>query len=403
MNRKKVFLIDEWLPLPLESGKKIRTFNLLKKCADEYEITVFCYCNPEKEKEPLKILNQIGIKSICVPDNRIKKWGLKFYFTILLNLLQKEPYSSIYHLKKEFIYCLKEAINKEKPDLIQCEWTNYSPLIEHLPKCIPIIISSHNIESDIWWRFYKSERNFIKKIIAKNQAEKIEKLERKWYPIADRCIAVSEKDKYDIESYGGKVSVVENGVDLEYYNCYKGEIEENSIGFTASFNTFSNQDGAKYLVEEVFPKIIAQKDNVKLYLIGKDPPKWIADYGLKNKNIIVTGTVNDIRIYLSKIEISIVPLRIGGGSRLKILEAMAFKKPVVSTSIGAEGLRIENGKNIILNDSSDGLAESIIKCLNNKELGEKISINAYRLVKEKYGWNTLAKKQKMIWNSTINS
>jgi len=349
----KVIVIDEWIPWPLESGKKIRSYNLISRLSQKHEVIYMSYVNLPQEQSKLEALEKVGIRVIPIADNRTHKWTAKFYLEVMLNFLSKEPFSTPYHIKQDFIDKLEQIIQTEKPDLVHCEWTNLAPFLEYV-KGIPTVISSHNIESDIWRRFGDHGSNIFKRILGYSQAKKIERLERSWYPRANMCIAVSNEDKQVIDSYGGNAVVVDNGVDISFYSSFpRTEVDENAIIFTASFDTFSNQDGAVYFVREIYPLIKRGRPGIQLWLVGKDPSAEILSFATGDASIHVTGTVDDVRRYISRAALCIVPLRIGGGSRLKILEALALRKAVVSTTVGAEGLAVTHGKDILLADTPD--------------------------------------------------
>jgi len=394
----KVLIIDEWLPWPLESGKKIRTYNLIKCLAKHHEIIYMAYVDTIKDMDKIDAMENEGIRVFPVDDSRTPKWGARFYLEVALNFFSSEPFSSQYHIKNKFIEGLVRVLEEEKPDLVHCEWTNLAPFLKFV-KDIPRVISAHNIESDIWRRFGKHGSNVFKRIIGNSQARKIERLERKWYPAVEMCIAVSQADKEVIQSYGARVEVVDNGVDIGYYSCAEGEIDPYSLIFTASFDTFSNQDGAVYFIKEIYPLIKQKSPHIKLWLVGKEPPYYMKSIAQQDESIHVTGTVSDVRPYITKACVCIVPLRIGGGSRLKILEAFAMKKAVVSTSVGAEGLAITHGKNIMIADTPLAFAENVMKCLLNADLRSKLSEQGYSLVTNKYDWKALANKQHIVWST----
>jgi len=399
----KVLVIDEWLPWPLENGKKIRTYNLLSRLTSEHEIHLIAYTDDSpNEREKRQHLESVGIRVVPVKDTRIQKWTPKYYAKVLLNLLSSEPFSSVYHIKPAFINKLKGAVETIKPDLIHCEWTNLAPFLNYVTD-IPSVISSHNVESDIWKRFAQASKNPVTKIIARDQARKIENLERFWYPKADHCIAVSEADGKIIEGYGAKVTVVDNGVDIDYYDIKSGNVDENMIIFVASYETFSNQDAAYFFLEDVFPELHRKLPAIHVWFVGKDPPNRLKNYETRYPAVHVTGTVPDVRDYLSKAALCFVPLRIAGGSRLKILEAMAIRKAVISTSIGAEGLKIKNKENIILADTPVEFSQKIEDLLFNKQLRMNIANSAWDLVKNQYDWPVLAKIMNNVWIDVLKN
>jgi len=399
----RVLVFDEWLPWPLECGKKIRTFNLLANLAARHEILYLSYVNLPEEREKIRVLEEKGIHVIPVDDQRTPKWTLFFYLKVLRNFFSKEPFSSDYHINPNFIQKMLEVVQKEKPDLLHCEWTNLAPLLGYVTN-IPRVIASHNVESDIWKRLAENSRNPFTRVLANQQSKKIMRLEREWYPKVEHCTAVSSEDEKVISSYGARVSVVENGVDIERYdarNAAPQEVDRNRLIFTASFETFSNQDAVDFLVEAIFPLVIRQNPKVNLWIVGKDPSKKIKNYARKHSQVYVTGTVPDVRDYILKSAICVVPIRIAGGSRLKIVEALALKKPVISTTIGAEGLRVKDDENILLADTPKDFADKLLALLNDPGKQKSLGRAGWELVRTNYDWKVLAEKQSEIWTSLM--
>jgi glycosyltransferase involved in cell wall biosynthesis len=396
--KKKVLVIDEWVPYPLDCGKKIRTFNLLKNLATSFDITLMCYA--DSAEDYTTGMAQIGVRVVGVKDRRLKKWTLPFYARVGLNLFESVPFSTTYHVRPEFLTAIRRFIATENPDVIHCEWTNLVPLLEgaDLRK---VVIASHNIESDIWFRLSERTRNPLKKMIAHNQAVKIEKLERDWYPRVACCTSVSKNDHAVIESYGGRSCVVENGVDVDYYQSIIPVDDGNIIAFTASYDTFSNQDAAHHFIDKSWRLVKQEVPDAILLFIGKCPTEKMKKAAATDPSIHLTGWVDDVRPCIARAKVCIVPLRIGGGSRLKIFEAMAMKKAIVSTRIGAEGIDGADGKDFILSDSPRDFSNAVVACLLDTSLREKLSGNAFRFVKDRYDWRALAEIQKDVWLNVV--
>lgn len=397
----RVLVIDEWLPWPLESGKKIRTYNLLAGLAKEFDVTLLAYASLPAESEKVEALAGGGIRVVTVEDDRVPKWGLRFYAHVLMNCFSGKPFSTGYHVRPAFTRRLEEIVRTEKPDLVHCEWTNLAPALERVGN-VPRVISAHNIESQIWKRFASNSRNPAVKFVAFQQAKKIERLERRWYPSVDCCTAVSEDDARVMRSYGASVVVVENGVDLDYYDVKTpGENGRKDLVFTASFDVFTNRDAVHFFIRDVLPIIRQDEPGAHFWIVGKAPPESIRRYAESDSNVHVTGSVPDVRKYIGEAAVSVVPLRIGGGSRLKILEAMAMKKPVVSTSIGAEGIEATNGLNILIGDTPDELAASVLLLLGDAKLRASLGEAAFELARSRYDWKALVRKQGEVWKGLL--
>lgn len=391
---KKILVIDEWIPFPLDSGKKIRTYNLLKHLAQSFEITLLCYDDADQTK--VVEMERLGIKVVAIEDRRLKKWTLPFYARVGLNLFEPTPFSTVYHVRPELKERLSSLIHTLQPDVIHCEWTNLAPLLVgcDLERCV---ISSHNIESDIWFRLAKQTKNPLKKLVALNQARKIEQLERYWYQQVAFCTAVSKNDSAVIEQYGGRSCTVENGVDVGFYGETGSGSCENSIVFTASYDTFSNQDAAYFFIDEHWPYIRKELPDASLVFVGKNPTEKMKQATLEDSSIQLTGWVADVRPYIARARVCIVPLRIGGGSRLKIFEAMAMKKAIVSTSIGAEGIDVVDGRELMLRDDPKSFSEAVVTCYIDEQKQEHLAAHAFEFVKTNYDWPRLANIQKQVW------
>ena len=385
----KILVIDEWFPYPMDSGKKIRTFNLVLSLAKSNDITYICYKQDTEDFNNGSIPERIKI--VPVPDRRTIKGSAYYFFKVFINLFQREPFS----VKYSYISSMEKELNRllraEKFDYIICEWTPYAHYLKNVNHSHKILMA-HNVEYQQWQRMYEVTSNPLKKLLFYNQWQSMVEFEKRYFKIFDTIIAVSDLDKELIHEMSNhdKVFVVENGVDLDYYKPQSTE-RKNRVIFTASMDAFANQNAALYFAEKIFPLLKSKLPSMEFYIVGRAPNQAIIDLG-KTDGITVTGAVEDVRPYIAQSLVAVVPILAGGGSRLKILEAMAMGIPVVSTSVGAEGLEVENGKDILITDSEEQFVEYIFQCHNDSDLRAKLKSNALELVKNKYGWEQLGGK-----------
>ena len=200
------------------------------------------------------------------------------------------------------------------------------------------------------------------------------------------------------------MEVVPNGVDTQFFSIKGGEHEtQDSMVFTGSMDWRPNQDAILYFSREVWPLIKGNRPNASLWIVGRKPSAQIRALIKTNTSIHVTGMVDDVRPYIERASVYIVPLRIGGGSRLKILEALAMQKAVVSTSIGAEGLRVTDGHDIVLADNPLDLAESIIALFDDAGRRRELGKAGRSLVIDKYDWSLVAQKQQHVWDKVSST
>jgi glycosyltransferase involved in cell wall biosynthesis len=187
------------------------------------------------------------------------------------------------------------------------------------------------------------------------------------------------------------MSVIPTGVDVDYFSPRNGEEDPSSIVFTGSMDWTANEDGIVFFIENVLPLVRKRFPRAKLWVVGRRPTSRLQQIGRNVKDVEVTGTVDDIRPYLSRGAVYVVPLRVGGGTRIKIFEAMAAGKAVVSTTIGAEGLPVQDGENILLADDAETFAQSVVDLLADEVRRKNLGAAARKLVSENYSWKAVGK------------
>lgn len=386
----KILIIDEEFPFPLNTGKRIRSFNLAKALTSFHDVSYLAYGLSGSDAFLSLEKNKITPYPVTPRDRR--KSGPGFYLRLLLNLFSPLPYIVTSHYSKAFEGRLKELLEEGVYDIIICEWTPYAIFLKDLQKAKKIIVA-HNIESRIWERYRSEERNPLKKLYTAIQEKKIKRFERECFHWADGATAVCDGEARQINDYGVayRVEVIENGVDVEYFSPQEEDIDHNMLVFTGSMDWRPNQDAVDYFVAEILPRIRERVPSITAVFVGRNPPKSILKLG-KLDGVIVTGTVEDVRPFIARAGVYVVPLRIGGGSRIKILEALAMKKPVVSTSVGAEGLRVKPGEDIIIVDRAEEFAEAVVSCLGDTDLSRGLGEKGRMLVEKYYRWQELGKK-----------
>ncbi len=386
----KILIIDEEFPFPLNTGKRIRTFHLTKFLARSHDVSYLAYGSFGQKDFESALENKIGLYAVEPPFRG--KSGLRFYLKLIANLASPLPYIVTSHYSIEFEDRLQEIVNKGEFDVVICEWTPYSIFLKDLDSVKKIIVA-HNIESDIWNRYQAEERNLFRRWYISVQWKKVERFERDCYHWVDGATAVSRADADRIREFGVNypVEIVENGVDTRYFEPGMDETEPDTLVFTGSMDWRPNQDAAVYFVERILPLIRKRAPSAEAYFVGRNPSASVRRLE-KTKGVTVTGTVDDVRPYLRRAAVYVVPLRIGGGSRIKILEALAMKKAVVSTPVGAEGLNVTDGKEVLIGRDESEFADYVLNCLRDGELCRRLGENGRTLVEKDYRWEELGGK-----------
>jgi len=385
----KILIISLIFPLPPDSGARIRIFNIIKKLSQNHDLVLLVPADSKKDSVS-------ELKKYCQEVETVhlsSRMHLKSAVDRLKSLVLQIPFIPSMELKRSIV----ELLKKHSFDLIQIEKLHlapYLPFFSHLPA----VLDEFDIDSISYKRKLLCERNPLKKIRLFIQWLRVKGYERRVIPRFKRVVVVSEKDKEILLSASPQinVSVVPNGVDLEYFKPEDGLEEPNTLFFTGLMGYPPNVDAMLHFCKKTLPFIREKIPDIQLYIIGGNPPQEIRSLS-RTKNIFVTGYIDDVRSVVNKCKVCIVPLRIAAGTRLKILEAMAMRKPVISTTIGAEGLEVSPDENIIIADTPEDFAKKTVDVLKNSDLKERLILGGRRLVETRYSWEVCLQKMEAVY------
>lgn len=381
-------MITPYLPYPLVSGGQIRTYNLLKNLSQKHEITLASFIRDPQEENYLKELKPYCKKVILF--KRRKAWSP---LNIMLSAVTPYPFLvSIYYgisVKNQ----IQKELETQNYDLIHAETFYVMP---NIPKTkVPILLVEQVIEYLVYQRFVESLPKYAAplKLPLMFDVAKIKIWERTYWKKAKRLAAMSEEDKKFILNFDKslEVDVVANGVDVDFFTKTKKEkTKYPTVLFVGNFKWLPNRDATKFLVEEIWPKILEKMPDARLWIVGRNPPKDILAYS--NENINVDQNVEDIRAAYGASDVLLAPIRNGRGTKYKILEAMATKTPIVGTRLAIEGINVENGREAYVASSAEDLAQKTVEVLKNPQIGKKLAENAYSLVAKDYNWPKISAK-----------
>jgi glycosyltransferase involved in cell wall biosynthesis len=397
-----IAIVDGDVSYPATSGKRLRTLNLMLCLAQRHRITYIGRCAEGSEEERLApdFLNAHGINFSLVYDPVPQKSGLAFYARLALNLLSPFPYSVSSHQSVAMRNVI--AAHAQKPiDLWQFEWAPYMTLVEGMIRS-PRLVIAHNVDSLIWQRYYENEPNLLKKAFLEQQWRKFRRYEQDAFRRATRVVAVSVEDAQQIRSEFGQpaVDVVDNGIDRAYFEQAAGQRDPWRILFLGALDWRPNLDAVGLLLERIFPEVLAQEPRARLVLVGRHPPEALAHRIATMPQAELHADVADVRPFLAECGVMAVPLRIGGGSRLKILEALACGLPVVSTRVGAEGLNLQAGGDYVQAEETE-MAAALVEAIRKPETAREQAQRGRRVVLENYDWGVLAKKLEASWEKCV--
>ncbi|MGA7234942.1 MAG: glycosyltransferase family 4 protein [Bryobacteraceae bacterium] len=373
---------------PTTRGGQIRTLETLRRLHQWHEVHYVAFDDPA-QPEGLARSFEYCAKAYPVAHRVAEKTSVRFALQLVEGLFSRMPVAVSRYRSAAMRRKLEELLRRERFDSVVCDFLFPSPNFSRLEGCV---LFQHNVESTIWKR-YVEHNSGLKKLYFQLQAKRMSRYEGKVCRSVRKVVAVSDGDaeamrrEYKVE----RVFAAPTGVDLDYFARPEGGKKLADMVFLGSMDWMPNIDGVTWFAREVLPLIHAKMPECTLAIAGRRPAPEVSRLAEKDRRIKVTGTVPDVRPWLFGSLISIVPLRIGGGTRLKIYESMAAGTPVVSTAVGAEGLDVSDGANICLSDSPADFAGRCLQLLENATERERLSRAAWELVASKYSWDVVAR------------
>lgn len=394
----KILMLTPYLPYPLISGGQIRSYNLLKNLAKKHEITLIALIKHEEEKKYIKSISAFCHK-VIVARRPEKPWTIG---NILQTGFGKYPFLVVRNYSPEAQKEVVKLLKTEVFDLIHAETFYVMP---HIPESqIPILLVEQTIEYEVYRHFVETISFTPAQWLLSIDVKKIRFWEEHFWERANRVVAMSHSDKLVMQQNVPHldVSIVPNGVDATFFTFTKKKLTSSpTVLFIGNFKWLQNKEAAMVLSEQLWPIIIKNLPLAKLWIVGRFPTAEIL--ALKSKNITISDNIDDIREAYKKSDVLLAPLYGPGGTRYKILEAMASGVPVVTTPQGIEGLGVTDGREALICESAEALARATLRILTNQKLFNQIAGNANELVRKTYNWTSIANTLDSIYRSVANT
>lgn len=374
---------------PTTRGGQIRTLEMVRELHKHHEVHYVAFDDAENP-EGLARSSEYCSFAHPIPHRLVSKRSPAFALQLTAGIFAPIPVSGMRYQSsamRDYVARLEAEIHF---DAKVCDFLFPSINLDGLSTWT---LFQHNVESLIWERHAQSGRTPLHKAYFALQAKKMYNWEKKVCQSVGNTVAVSTVDEMLMRDRFGitNVTSVPTGVDTAYFEKPLNSISERDLVFVGSMDWMPNIDGMRWFLSDVFPRIQAQRPGTTLAIVGRNPPPIILE-AASDPLIHVTGTVPDVRPYLWKSSLSIVPLRVGGGTRLKIFEAMAAGIPVVSTTIGAEGLPAKHGNTIQIADSGAAFADECLALLSQPAAHERLSQAALNLVVQNFSWEQVTRR-----------
>jgi polysaccharide biosynthesis protein PslH len=385
--------------VPVDTGGKIRSYNILRHLARNHNVTLLSYYGGSRDVGyEAKIKNELSgthTISTAAPEATLPQ---------VLDYIGRLPSSAPYAVTKftdpEVRRTVTQWLSERRFDVAVCDFLSASLNFPAEP-AIPSVLFQHNVETVLWRRLAKVEQSLPRRLSYRIEAAKMARYEQKALAKFHHVIAVSEQDREQMLGFSPDcaISVVPTGVDTEQYAVAPpASADPPVVVFTGSMDWEPNIDAVEYFCREIWPVVLTDFPTVRFQIVGRNPQGRIRR--LESASVEVTGTVPSVADYLRDATVVIVPLRIGGGTRLKIFEAMAMGKALISTSIGAEGLDVVNGRDLLLAEEAANFAAGVISLLRDSALRQRLE-KAAAIQARRYDWSRIAERFAAVLSQTM--
>jgi glycosyltransferase involved in cell wall biosynthesis len=394
----KFLHVMPYSPVPADYGGAIRVFHILKNIARYHDVTVLTFGNEEDYCRMRQAFNS-GVKAIhLIPRDWTKQ------FRRVVQLYSHWTGHSFFHYEvrsKRMQAILDDLLERNDFDIVQIEFAHMGVFTVNSDAIK--ILDAHNVEYDNFRRIWLNARSAIQKFHYHREYKKFFREEIDACQRQDAIFVTSMRDKNILDAHVPDTPkfIVPNGVDANYFSPSDVEPEPHSLVFTGLMAYIPNYDGMFHFLDNIFPLILQKVPDAKIYIVGNRPPKELV--ARASHNVIVSGYVEDVRPYIERASVYVVPLRMGGGTRLKVVEAMAMKKPIVSTSIGSEGINVRHRESALLEDDAQAFADAVVELLHDRDLQRHLVQNGYELMRTSYEWSVIGQQQEEHYRELLQS
>jgi polysaccharide biosynthesis protein PslH len=402
----KILFVTEKFPYPLDTGGNVRTFHLMKGLAKEHELTLLATTQGEVQDAHLREVGKLCAKITLV---RVEPNGLlRDLWMFARSLASPTPFMLWRHFYQAVQWeivaafpggALRETAGLSNPqarrtfDVVHFNHLDAAMYARTVPKDVIQVLDEHNVVANQVRTTLATEDRLGRKLILRYEHAKLRDYEAQTCSRMNQCLVCSENDAQALAKMGVRTTaVIPNGVDLNYFVPVAMENRsERDIVFVGTLDYDPCEKGVLYFVNNIFPLIRRELPDMRFVVVGKNPSRRLQAIAETDKGVIFTGLVEDIRPYVQKAGVFVVPLLSGSGTRLKILEAMAMGVPIVTTSIGVQGIAAISGESLWIADSPVTFANAVLRTLRDLQGAEAMAKRARALVEQAYGWEAVTR------------
>ena len=403
----KILFLSQIVPYPPHGGVLQRGYNIVREISKENDVHLLAFVHPEILKNERMIEeSRTVLEDMCATVDYFDLWPKKSKFhqvaALAAGSVYPRSFGELAHKSRSFRDRMVEILETREIDIVHYDTIGLARYKAAAPG-YPSVLTHHNIESALMARRAKVEKGYLGRQYVARQARLLRDMERTESGKFDVNVMMSSTDEAELQAITGGVrtAIVPNGVDTEYFMPSASEPEQ-AIIYTGGMNMFANEDAVLHLLRDMWADIKAAVPDAKFYVIGQDPTREILDFAASDPSVIVTGFVDDIRPYVAKASVYVVPIRVGGGTRLKVLDALAQGKAIVSTSVGCEGIEVTDRKDIRIEDTASDFVEATVELLKDKTERERLGRAARDLAARRYSWEGIGSVLNRVYRDLVS-
>lgn len=385
----RILFLTNRSPFPIIDGQTRRTYNILKGLAEKHDVYLLSLYQTSEEIDPGHVRHlESFCKSVEMVPAPLKSVSVPMLLRVFRSLFSLEPYTVWRHYSSLYSERIKSTIRAVEIDLVHCDILSLAYTVDALGG-LPCTLTDHDVCYQRAFGMARQRKNLLEKIFLFLEASKLKRLETRIFKRVDMGIAVSEQDRIELARLcpEGIFNVVENGVDTALFKPGSGAVEERTLVWIGGFGYYPNKEGICYFLDKIYPKIKERVPEIKFNIVGGGVTERLRYYAAADASIKVLGFVDDPLPYIQNATVFVAPLLSGGGTKLKVLEAMSAGKAIVSTPVGAEGIEGFDKEHFLVADTPDDFSDRVVDLLKDKALREYLGKNARTLAQMKYDWD----------------
>jgi glycosyltransferase involved in cell wall biosynthesis len=387
----KILIVSAQFPYPPRSGFSTRVYQLARQLSARHEVTVLSYVLPHEREGVAGLAEQMSVRAV----KRDAQSASRKRAVQALTMISLRPYYCRDVYSRDMQSAIDDLCSAQQFDIIQVETSFLCDF--RFPADARLVVDEHNIESEVFRRMCEGERSVSRRAFNRIEYLRCRRFERTSWKRADACVVTSDRELPTVRACAPNtpVATVPNSVDLAYFAPSDNVPEPHSVVFNGILTYRPNVDAVRYLIDDIWPLVRARHPDAKLTLIGRSD--GVDTRAMMAPGVELLGEVPDIRPYVHRAAIVAVPVRIGGGTRLKVVEGLAMGKPIVSTTLGCEGLAVRDGEHLLIGDDPAAFASRIFDVFENPQRSGDLGRAGRRLVEGRYSWDLAGERLEALY------